>query len=80
MRNKDNIFMDRTFDAACLMKANEKEWALAIIKKLVATYPDDLPRIKQLFGFYGSMPNCDMFTSRTKYMLEHRDSLKLRYK
>lgn len=80
MKKKDDIFMDRTFDAACLMRANEKEWALEIIKKLVSLYPSDLARINQLFGFYGSLPDSDMFTSRTQYMLEHKDTIKLNYK
>jgi hypothetical protein len=77
--NKENILMDRTFDAACMKKAGEVDFSNMIMNRLKAKYPNDLDRINQLYEFYCSTSG-EYFDVRIKYMLEHKDRLKLRYK
>lgn len=76
---KDELFMDRTFDAACMLKAGDKEWANMIITRLKSNHPNSIERIDQLYEFYQKMSG-DYFDARIKYMLEHRNSIKLKFK
>lgn len=78
--SKENIFYDRTFDASCMKRAGEDEWANQIITRLKSNYPNDVKAIDALYNGYLSLPFADYIKYRMDYMLEHKGKLKLRYK
>lgn len=75
---ESNILMDRTFDASCVKRAGETDWANQIITRLKANFPSDI--VDKYYQFYLSCQYADYIEYRMKYMLEHRNTLKLRYK
>jgi hypothetical protein len=75
-----NIIYDRTFDASCMKRAGEDEWAEKIIARLKANHPEFTAQIDTLYNGYLSFPMADYIKCRMDYMLEHRDTIKLRYK
>lgn len=81
MKNaKFDILMDRTFDASCMKRIGEDEWASQIITKLKLTYPKDLGLINSYYDFYLKCPDAEYIQYRQQYMIENRNKLKLRYK
>lgn len=75
-----DILMDRTFDAACLTKKNEEEWANQIITRLLVNHPEQKEYINNLYEFYLNMveQNTD-FLVRADYMIENKNKLRLRF-
>lgn len=73
-----NVIMDRTFDASCVKRAGETEWANQILTRLKANYPSDV--IDTYYNFYINCPYADYIEYRMKYMLEHKSTLILKYK
>lgn len=77
--NKEDYLYDRAFDASCVKRAGEDEWARQIITRLKATYPKDADIIDMLYNGYLDLPMAEYIKSRQNYMLENRHTLKLRY-
>lgn len=75
-----DIIYDRAFDASCMTRAGETEWADKILLRLKSTYPELSDNITQVYNGYLSLPFADYIEYRMNYMLEHRDTLRLRYK
>jgi len=74
------ILYDRTFDAACMKRAGEDEWASQIMTRLRANNPKYLEQIDMLYHGYLTLPDAEYIEYRTKYMLENKNTLKLRFK
>lgn len=72
--------MDRTFDASCMTRAGETEWAEQILTRLKATYPQLSGNIDTLYNGYLSFPMAEYIQYRMDYMLTHKGTMKLRYK
>lgn len=78
--NTEDILYDRTFDASCMTRAGENEWAEQILTRLKSNYPQLASNINTLYEGYLSLPMADYIQYRMDYMLEHKDTIKLRYK
>ena len=76
-----NIIVDRAFDCACVSVA-DREWSQTIYDKLTNKYPEYTNWINGLIKLYKShlSNNADYCTYRRDYMLNHKDTIKLRYK
>lgn len=75
-----NLIFDRTFDASCVKRAGDEEWATQILNRLKATHPAYTEYIDRCYMFYCGLPNSEMFTYRIEYMTNNKSKLKLRYK
>lgn len=75
-----NIIYDRTFDASCMKRAGEDEWASQILLRLKSNYPGMVNGIDTLYNGYLSLPMADYIQYRMDYMLEHKNTIRLRYK
>lgn len=75
-----NVIIDRTFDASCMKRAGEDEWAEQIINRLKANNPSLTKEIDSMYNGYLSLPYADYIQVRTDYMLEHRGTIKLKFK
>lgn len=74
------IILDRTFDASCMTRAEETEWAEQILTRLKVTYPHLSEIIDNTYNGYLSLPMAEYIQYRMDYMLEHKGKMKLRYK
>ena len=79
MKTSDIIF-DRTFDASCMTRAGEKEWAEQILTRLKANNPEWISFIDTAYNGYLGLPMGEYIKVRTDYMLEHKETIRLRYK
>lgn len=75
-----NVIYDRTFDAACMKRAGEEEWASQIITRLKNSNPELSAQIDGLYNGYLSLPDAEYIQYRTKFMLDHKETIKLKYK
>lgn len=77
---KQDILMDRTFDAACLRVKGDTEWSNQIILRLKSNHPESVEQINKMVEFYTNMVsnNAD-FLSRADYMIEHKGKMRLRF-
>lgn len=75
-----NVIYDRTFDAACMKRAGEDEWASQIMTRLRANNPKYLEQIDMMYHGYLNLPDADYIEYRKNYMLENKNTLKLRFK
>lgn len=75
-----NIIYDRTFDASCVKRAGEEGWAEQILTRLKGNYPNETEIIDHLYNGYLSLPMAYYIKSRQDYMLQHKKTLKLRYR
>ena len=75
-----NVIYDRTFDAACMKRAGEDEWASQIITRLKSANPMLQEAINTLYNGYLSLPDAEYIQYRTNYMLENKETIKLRFK
>lgn len=77
-----DLILDRSFDAACLMVKGETEWSDQILKRLKANNKEYSDYIDEVFAFYvnAGTHNPDFINSRAEYMLNNKNNLKLRFK
>ena len=75
-----NVIYDRTFDASCMERAGEIDWAKKIILRLKAANPGQEAVIDYIYNGYLSLPYAEYIAARTEYMLEHKDTMRLRFK
>lgn len=76
---KDVIY-NRTFDASCMKRAGEDEWAEQIINRLKANNPSLTNEIDSMYNGYLSLPYADYIQVRTDYMLQHKGTMKLKFR
>lgn len=73
------IIHDRTFDAECARMAGMIDLHDQILARLNGMYPELRDYIKQAMEVYGNVG--DFLTeSRSQYLKEHKDKLRLRYR
>lgn len=74
-----SIIQDRTFDAECAKRAGLIDLHDQILARLNGLYPELKDYIKQAMEVYGKVG--DFLTEpRSKYLKEHKDRLRLRYR
>lgn len=76
----NNVIYDRTFDAACMKRAGEDEWASQILTRLRANNPKYLEQIDIMYQGYLNLPDADYIEYRKNYLLENKKTLKLRFR
>ena len=79
MKTSD-IILDRTFDASCMTRAGENEWAEKILTRLKVNHPELKEHIERTYEGYLSLPMAEYIQYRMDYMLEHKDTIRLRYR
>ena len=78
--SKQEIVMDRAFDAACLIVSGDEEWGNEILARLKKENPENIKYIEGLMTLYTNMvSNNKTFLSRADYMHEHKGKLRLKF-